>query len=98
MIEPVVADDDALTVRVLVTAELPAVTGLGLKEQVSPVLPLHEKFTLPLKPCTDVTVMVSVVVLPAVTVSVPFPDETWKSGVAFVTLMTTESVLLPLVP
>jgi hypothetical protein len=77
VIEPVTADDEAVTVRVLVTAaDVLVVTGLGLKEQVSPVVPLQEKLTLPVNPCTDATLMVSVVVLPSVTVSVAFPDET----------------------
>ena len=50
VIAPVDADEDALTVSVLVTAadEL-AVTGFGLNEQVRPVVPLQEKLTLPEK-------------------------------------------------
>ena len=81
VIAPVDADEDALTVSVLVTAadEL-AVTGFGLNEQVRPVVPLQEKLTLPEKPFTEAIVMVSVVEPPGVTVSLPFVEASWKSG------------------
>lgn len=81
VMEPVCAVDDALTVSVLVTAadEL-AVTGFGLNEQVRPVVPLQEKLTLPEKPFTEAIVMVSVVEPPGVTVSLPFVEASWKSG------------------
>jgi hypothetical protein len=98
VIEPVAADDEAFTVSVLMTADAPVVTGFGLKEHVNPVVPLQEKLTLPENPRTVAIVMESVVVLPAVTVSPGFPDETWKSGTANATLITTESLLLPLFP
>jgi hypothetical protein len=97
--EPVVADEDAATVSVVFTAaDVLAVTGVGLNEQVSPDVALQEKFTLPENPCTEVTLMVSVVVLPLLTVSTAFPDESWKSGTVTVTSMTTAFVLAPLVP
>jgi len=66
--EPVTAEDEAVMVSVLVTAvDGLAVRGLGLKEQVRPAVPVQEKLTLPVNPCTDVTLTVSDVVLPAVT-------------------------------
>ena len=78
---PVGAVDDDVTVSVLVTTvDVLAVTGLGLNEQESPVVPLQEKLTLPEKPCSEVTPMVSVVVPPAVTVSVPLAEAIEKSG------------------
>ena len=98
--EPLVADVAALTVSVLVPAEVELVaTGFVPSEQLRPVVPVQEeKLTLPLKPCTDVTVIVSVVLPPVVTVSVALPDESWKSGLLTLTLMATEFVMLPLVP
>lgn len=85
---PVGAEEDAVTVSVLMTAaDVLAVTGLGLNEQLSPVLPLQEKLTLPENPCSEVTLMVSLVVPPAATVSVPFAEAIVKSGL--VPLMVT---------
>jgi len=97
--DPVVADDDAFAVSVLVTAEVEVIeTGLVPREHVSPVVPEHDRLTLPVSPWTGVTVIVSVVLPPVVTVSVLLPAASWKSGSAIVTLMTTEFVTLPLVP
>ena len=98
--EPVVAVPDAVTVSVLVPAVLVLTdTGFGLSVHVRPLIPVHDvKFTLPLKPCTDATVMVSVVELPCVTVSVELPAVTVKSCTPTETLRTTELVLLVLVP
>src|SRR5271165_515770 len=97
LIGPVVAEVDAFTVSVLVTAAV-EVMLTGPTEQVRPVVPVHEKVTLPVNPCTGVTVMVSVVLLPLLTVSVLLPEEREKSGTLTATLMTTEFVVLPLVP
>jgi hypothetical protein len=81
VMEPVCAVEDELTVSVLVTAaDGLAVTGFGLSEQLRPVVPLQEKLTLPEKLFTEVTVMVSVVEPPGVTVSLPFVEAIWKSG------------------
>src|ERR1035438_4320715 len=88
VMEPVCAAEEALTVRVLVADEL-TVTGLGLNEQVRPVVPLQEKLTLPEKLFTEVTEMVSVVEPPAVTVSLPFVEASWKSGVVPLTMTVT---------
>ena len=97
--EPLEADDEAATVRVVVAAALGlAVSVLGERLQVTPAVPEHEKFTWPLNDCTEVSVIVSVTEEPAATVSMLFPDEIWKSGATIETLMTTESVLLPLEP
>ena len=98
MIEPVGADDEAFTVSVLVTAVEVAVTEVGLREQVSPVVPVQEKLTVPVNPSSDVRLIVSVVELPAATVSVAFPDESAKSGTVIARLITTDVESLPLVP
>ena len=99
MIEPVGADDEAFTVSVLVTAaEGLAVTEVGLREHVSPVVPVQEKLAVPVNPSSDVRLIVSVVELPAPTVSVPFPDENAKSGTVVARLITTDVESLPLVP
>ena len=94
VIAPVDADEDALTVSVLVTAadEL-AVTEDGLNEQERPVdrpvVPAHERLTLPEKLFSEVTLMVSVVEPPGVTVSVPFVEAIWKSGRVPLTIKVT---------
>ena len=99
MIEPVGADDEAFTVSVLVTAEEGlAVTEVGLREQVSPVVPVQEELTVPVNPSSDVRLIVSVVELPAATVSVAFPDESAKSGRVMAKLIMTDVESLPLVP
>jgi hypothetical protein len=87
VIDPVVADDEAFTVSVLVTpvVEL-TVTGFVPSEQVSPVVPEQLKLTLPVNPCTGVTVIVSVVEPPALTLSVLFPAVMVKSAGTPVTL------------
>src|SRR5208283_3819018 len=94
------AEVDALTVSVLVaTADELAVTGFGLKEQVRPAVPLQEKLTLPEKLFNEVTLMVSVVEPPPVTVSVPFVEASEKSGLVplTVTVMGTRWEIDPLV-
>ena len=99
MIEPVGADDEAFTVSVLVTAaEALAVMEAGLREQVSPVVPVQEKLTVPVNPSSDVRLIVSVAELPGATVSVAFPDESAKSGSVIARLITTDVESLPLVP
>ena len=97
--EPVVADAEAFTVSVLVNAVVDAMTTeTGFSEQVRPVVPVHEIATVPVYPCNGVTVTVSLVLLPVETVSLPLPEEIWKSGLATVMLTTTELVRAPLVP
>ena len=61
VMEPVNADEDALTVSVLACV---GVTEAGFNEHVRPVVPAQVRFTLPEKPFNEVTVMVSVVELP----------------------------------
>jgi len=85
VIAPVDADGDALTVSVLVaTVDELAVTEAGLNEQERPVerpvVPAHERLTLPEKLFSELTLMVSVVEPPGVTVSLPFVEAIWKSG------------------
>ena len=99
VIDPLVAELDAETVSVLVTAaDVLAVTDAGLNEQLRPVVPVQDRFTAPVNPCSDVTLRVSVVVAPVVTVSVAFPRLIWKSGTTTLTFTVTESVLLPFAP
>jgi len=83
VIDPVVADDDAFTVSVLITAVVElTVTGFVPREHVSPVVPEQLKLTLPVNPCDGVIVIVSVVEPPALTLSVLFPAVSVKSGLA----------------
>jgi hypothetical protein len=99
VMDPVVAEVDAETVSVLVTAaEVLAVTDAGLNEQVRPPVPAHDRFTVPVNPCSEVMLRVSVVDPPVLTVSVAFPAPIWKSGTTTPRLIVTESVLLPLLP
>jgi len=65
--EPELALPAAATVSVLVPGVVEVtLTLLLLNEQVRPVVPVHGlvRVTVPEKPCTDVTVIVSVVELP----------------------------------
>lgn len=90
MMAPVAAEEDALTVSVLVpTTDELAFTGLGLNEQLRPVVPVQEKLTLPEKPFNEVTLMVSVVEPAALTVSLPFAEAIWKSGLVPLTITVT---------
>ena len=99
MTEPLEALEDAVTVSVLVAAEGDVIlTGFVVREHASPVVPAQLKLTLPVKPCTGVTVIVSVVELPWETVSDALPEVIWKSATATVTFNVTEFVRLPLVP
>ena|SRR6516165_4144447 len=96
---PLEAEEDALTVSVLLTVpDGLAVTEVGFSEHVRPVVPLQEKLTVPLNPSNEVTVMVSVVEPPGLTVSLELPEVSWKSCTPMEALIVTESVLLPLVP
>src|SRR5271166_2013973 len=97
VIVPVGADEDALTVSVLVaTADELAVTERGLNEQERPVVPVHEKLTLPEKLFSEVTLIKSVVEPPGVTVSVPFVEASWKSGlVPFTITVTGTTCIIP---
>ena len=76
--------------------------GLGTEaepnEQVRPAVPLQEKLTLPEKPLSEVTVMVSVVELPWVTDSLPLVEASEKSGLVPLTMTVTGTrwVILPL--
>ena len=97
--EPVVAEVAAFTVSASVADEFElSVTRALPNEQVNPVVPVQEIATLPAKPCKDVSVMVSVVLPPVLTVSLLLPEASEKSGAVMVTLMATELVMLPLMP
>src|SRR5271169_6483057 len=99
VIAPVCADEDALTVSVLACV---GVTEAGLNEQERPlerpVVPTHERLTLPEKPFTAVTVMVSVVEPPCITASLPFVEASEKSGLVplTITVTGTRCEILPL--
>src|SRR5271165_3698287 len=86
VMEPVNAEEDALTVSVL---DCVGVTEAGFNEHVRPVVPLQVRFTLPEKPFNEVTVMVSVVELPCVTDSVPLVEASEKSGLVPLTITVT---------
>ena len=81
--EPVVADEDAFTVSVLVTAEVEVIGDRIRPERARQPRgsSATRNSTLPVNPCTGVTVIVSVVLLPVVTVSVLLPEVSWKSGI-----------------